>query len=547
MTELISVELLKKVAEELSQPESIRMGDVFSEQKGPVGSSDNLTRTLAGIPEETPQEVAKLKSALSFLNADAKRGNGRLFDQEGNPVDDYWLGVVWGICSLGWTCGESIAREWSQTITRAPYSEDGFKKHWNSYNAAYPRPVTVRSIYLLAKSKGWDDQTTQASLPLQLPFIRNNRPLQVEENLRAVLNHHGVVVRYNQIAKDCEMWIPGFACVGDEWSNASTSKVTDLAIKSGMSSARIPEIVFSMAAQNVYCPVQAYIMSKAWDGSSRFNQFVGQLFLSRTKFAHLLFRKWLIQAIAAAFHPTGIANAGVIVLTGPQAEGKTRIFKDLTSGVPRTFLEGATLDPANRDSVMAVVRHWIVELGEIDATFKKSDLAQLKAFITRQEDVLRRPYAPRESSYPRRTVFAGTVNDYGFLHDLTGNRRFWPIEVQSITRDPNIDYQQLWAEVKTWYDAGETWYLEKREISALAHYSERFVVLDPVVEMLLEHYDFQNATAWTALLMSEICIEIGISHPTKAQQMQLAAAIKKYNGNQPPRLVKGLKRHFVPA
>ena len=54
MTELISVELLKKVAEELSQPESIRMGDVFSEQKGTVGSSDNLTRTLAGIPEETP-------------------------------------------------------------------------------------------------------------------------------------------------------------------------------------------------------------------------------------------------------------------------------------------------------------------------------------------------------------------------------------------------------------------------------------------------------------------------------------------------------------
>jgi putative DNA primase/helicase len=356
-----------------------------------------------------------------------------------------------------------------------------------------------------------------------------------------------VVVRYNQIAKDCEVLIPGFACVADESSNASMSKVTDLAIKAGMTSARISEIVFSMAAQNVYCPVQTYIASRAWDGSSRFDQFVGQLVLSRSKFAHLLVRKWLIQAVAAVYEPKGIASSGVIVLTGPQGSGKSRLFKDLTSGVPQTFLEGTTLDPASRDSVMAVVRHWIVELGEIDATFKRSDLAQLKAFITRQEDVLRRPYAQRESTYPRRTVFAGTVNDHSFLHDLTGNRRFWPIEVRSIVRDPGIDYQQLWAEAKTWYDAREEWFLNQRELDLLKRYSEGYVVLDPVVEELLQHYDFQSATAWNPLSMSEICKKIGIDRPTKAQQMQLASAIKKYNGGQPPRTIYGLKRHFVPV
>jgi hypothetical protein len=548
MTELISIELLKKVAEELSQPDSIRMGDEFSEQKSPVGSLDNLTRTLAGIPEETPQEVAKLKSALSFLNADAKRGSGRLFDDAGNPIDDYWLGVVWGIRSLRWTCGESIAREWSQSITRAPYSEDGFKRHWNSYNAAHPRPVTVGSIYLLAKSKGWDGQTTHTSVPLQLPFIRNKRPLQVEENLRAVLNQHRVVVRYNQIAKDCEVLIPGFACVADESSNASMAKVTDLAIKAGMTSARILELVVSLAAQNVYCPVQTYIGSKAWDGSNRFQQFVGQLVIKKkAQVAHVLIRKWLIQAVAAVYEPEGIANAGVIVMTGSQGLGKSRLFKDLASGVERAFLEGATLDPENRDSVMAAVRHWIVELGEIDATFKRSDLAQLKAFITRQEDLLRRPYAKQESRFPRRTVFAGTVNDHSFLHDLTGNRRFWPIEVQSINRDSTIDYQQLWAEVKTWYDARETWYLSAQESRILDRYSEDYLVHDPVVEALLAHFDFRNASAWIPLTMREICDKIGFDKITKHQQMQLASAIKKYNGNQPPRKKNGIKRHIVPA
>jgi putative DNA primase/helicase len=72
--------------------------------------------------------------------------------------------------------------------------------------------------------------------------------------------------------------------------------------------------------------------------------------------------------------------------------------------------------------VMSAVSHWVVELGELDSTFKKSDVSVLKAFITRRQDKLRRPYARRDSVFPRRTVFAGTVNDYQFLHDNTGNR-----------------------------------------------------------------------------------------------------------------------------
>jgi putative DNA primase/helicase len=74
------------------------------------------------------------------------------------------------------------------------------------------------------------------------------------------------------------------------------------------------------------------------------------------------------------------------------------------------FLEGQTLNPAEKDSVLTAVSHWIVELGELDATFKKADIAQLKAFVTKTSDKVRRPYALKDSSFPRRTVFAGTVN-----------------------------------------------------------------------------------------------------------------------------------------
>ena len=43
--------------------------------------------------------------------------------------------------------------------------------------------------------------------------------------------------------------------------------------------------------------------------------------------------------------------------------------------------DGITLNPSDKDSVMQCVRNWIVELGELDATFRKSDIASLKSFI----------------------------------------------------------------------------------------------------------------------------------------------------------------------
>jgi putative DNA primase/helicase len=261
----------------------------------------------------------------------------------------------------------------------------------------------------------------------------------------------------------------------------------------------------------------------------------------------MLWQKWLIQAIAAAFEPNGIANAGVMILSGDQGMGKTRLLRDITEGVPGCFIEGVTLNPADKDSVLNVASHWIVELGELEATFRKADLAQLKAYVTRTVDVVRRPYARKESNLPRRTVFAGTVNDLYCLHDSTGNRRFWPLRLNSVTRDTQLDYQQLWAEAYSWYLAGETWHLSPSEKITLETHCEMFMMNDPEVEALLEHYPFHGCTSWEKKTMSEICRAIGIEKPTKAQHMRLAEAIRRLNGGQRSQKSNGQNRHFVPA
>ncbi len=386
-----------------------------------------------------------------------------------------------------------------------------------------------------------------SNAPISFPVVgRNGKPLQVTDNLHVIMQHYGINARYNQISKRCEILVPALTCVLDETDNTALTKVIDYAVKAGMNANRIPEMVDALASQNPYCPVRTYIESRSWDGISRFHQFAGQIKSGNTAMTELFIRKWLIQAIGAAYEPKGIANAGVIVLTGAQGVGKTRLFSDLTSGVSGVFLEGQTLNPADKDSVMSAASHWVVELGELDSTFRKADMAQLKAFITRKQDTLRRPYARKDSAFPRRTVFAGTVNDYQFLHDPTGNRRFWPIDVHSISRNSSINYQQLWAEAKSWYEAGERWYLNDSELALLNQHSETFLVSDPDVEALLTQYPFVGCVSWTTQRMGQICTTIGIEKPTRAQTMRLAEAIRKYNGGQRPKESNGVKYHFVP-
>jgi hypothetical protein len=411
--------------------------------------------------------------------------------------------------------------------------------------------ISMASVNFLAEKNPGSKQSQAPSQSVpELVFRYTNdedQPLQVTENLKVVMDRRRIIARYNQITKNPELLLPNMQCVLDEVDNTAITLLTDSAIKAGMSSARIIEMATAIASQNPYCPVRTYIESKPWDGISRFDQFFQQIKTADIDMSKFLMRKWLIQAVAAVYEINGLSGAGTIVFTGLQGVGKTRLFKDLTSGVATTFLEGATLDPSNKDSVMTVCSHWIVELGELDATFKKSDVAQLKAFLTKNIDTLRRPYAKKDSTYRRRTVFAGTVNDLEFLHDPTGNRRFWPIDASSIIRDEKLNYQQLWAEVKTWYEAEETWHLSAAEIQKLNEYSEQFVISDPLIEALHTRYGFAGCSEWEPVLMKQIALQIGLDRVNKGESMRIAAAIRKANGGQKPKNSNGNRYHFVPA
>ena len=61
--------------------------------------------------------------------------------------------------------------------------------------------------------------------------------------------------------------------------------------------------------------------------------------------------KWLLSCVAAVYEPSGVALEGILVFQGEQGLGKTLWFKRLADYDKGWLLEGATLNPSDKDSV----------------------------------------------------------------------------------------------------------------------------------------------------------------------------------------------------
>lgn len=365
------------------------------------------------------------------------------------------------------------------------------------------------------------------------------KPLSTIENMAEMCDRLGVTIRYNVITKEEEILFPGEAFSVDNQANASLAMLMSWCGRFRMPVGQISDFVTYLADKNPYNPVANWISSRPWDGVTRLPALyatvtaAGESQSSEPRIIkEFLLRRWLVSAVAGAFRPNGVSAHGVLVFQGAQYLGKTMWFKRLVPAELGVLSDGLILKPDDRDSVKQAVSNWLVELGELDATFRKSDIAQLKSFLTKDRDVLRRAYARRESTYARRTVFFGSVNPNEFLHDMTGNRRYWTIACEALDLHHNIDMQQLWAEVKALLDAGESWFLTPDEMAMLNDGNKKFEVIDPIQERLSSGLCWDDAQSlWVWKSATDVLIDIGIDRPTQSDSTRAATILRSMNGN----------------
>jgi predicted P-loop ATPase len=322
------------------------------------------------------------------------------------------------------------------------------------------------------------------------PDTAKSGPLSTVKNIEALLNFYQISVSYDVIKKDINVSIPAMNFLKDTAKESRLTHIVSLAKTHRIPRGDIEEFVAYIANQNPTNPVARWITSEPWDGVSRLQAFYDTLTTKESDkpLKETLMRKWMLSAIAAAFSPNGSAGSGILVLQGEQYIGKTKWFKDLVPAELEVTKDGMMLDPKDKDSVYQCVTNWLVELGEVDATFRKADIAQLKAFLTKDTDILRLAYGRKTSEFARRTVFFASVNQMDYLSDPTGNRRFWTIQCTSIKHSHGLPMQQIWAEFYELWKKGESYYLNAEEMRQLNTHNMEFQATDPFEEMYLERY-----------------------------------------------------------
>ena len=254
--------------------------------------------------------------------------------------------------------------------------------------------------------------------------------------------------------------------------------------------AKLKSILLAIATERSYHPIRDYIESlPAWDGVPRVDTlFVDYLGAADTAYTRAVARKMLVAAIARVYQP-GIKFDSVVVLNGPQGMGKSSFFAKLGG---KWFSDSLTIgDMKDKAAPEKLQGYWILELGEL-AGLKKVDVETVKAFITRQDDKFRHSYGYSVEDHPRQCIIVGsTNNEDGFLRDITGNRRFWPVTCASggAHRPWQVAdvVEQLWAEAYMLYQHGEPLYLTP-EVERLAEAEQSGALESDAREGVVEEY-----------------------------------------------------------
>lgn len=235
----------------------------------------------------------------------------------------------------------------------------------------------------------------------------------------------------------------------------------------------VADCIAVVARDSVYHPVCRYLNALKWDGQARLQRWVRDYLGAAGDESYLgaVGSRFMISAVARVMAP-GCQADHVLVLEGPQNIGKTSTARLLA--IQPDWFAGDLPDIHSKDARLQLSGHWIVEIAELKA-FKGSEIEAVKSFMTQTHDTFRPPYGRRAGQFPRQSVFIATTNESEYLHDETGNRRYWPVRCSHIDLERlKRDRDQLWAEAVAEYRAGTPWYLTAdEERLATAEQAER--------------------------------------------------------------------------
>jgi len=367
------------------------------------------------------------------------------------------------------------------------------------------------------------------------PKTDEKKALATRKNLECLISHLKIVVGYD-IIKNRPI-VTGIKSLPGEEENSLIAYLKSSCGLYGLNKSIVDEQLTVIMQENAKNPVVGWLKSiTRTKAHNPINELVDSLPVSNKAWAKIAFNRWFIQCVAAADQSINSGNKhalpkyeSVLTFYGGQGLLKTAFIRSLLPKNLKGYLkDGILLDLSKADSKTEALSSWLTELGELDSTFKKSDISALKAFLSRQEDEIRKPYARAASILPRHTSFFGSVNEERFLRDPTGNRRYLPIIINAEMILPStFNCTDLWAYIWQEYINGAQWWLTKEEEihqqKALKLHED-----NSFEEMLLDEFLFDDDYRPQLLTANDILDSIKISR-TRSNSTALGIALKKLN------------------
>jgi predicted P-loop ATPase len=284
------------------------------------------------------------------------------------------------------------------------------------------------------------------------------------------------------------------------------------------------DVVEDIAHQNPYHPVRDYLDGLKWDGEARIdNWLVRAAQAANTPYVHAISSMLLIAAVRRVRRP-GAKFDELTVLEGVQGQLKSSALRALCP-YDDWFSDDLPLNVDAKQLIERTLGKWVIEASDLSG-MSNTQVEHLKGMLARQVDgPVRLAYARMPIERARQFILIGSTNSHTYLTDDTGNRRFWPIRVETFDlKWIRENRDQLWAEASQREASGASIRLHKDLWEHATLQQERRRTKDPWEETITMVFqeDYQRLTPndiWEAL-------GVPISFRTVAQNSRLGKVLQ---------------------
>lgn len=360
-----------------------------------------------------------------------------------------------------------------------------------------------------AAAEDQQEESKPGSWRTQAGLIRNDKGKYDDtlDNLTKIITHDPLLqaIRYNELTGAIDV-DPAVKLPWEQakpgWADADLAQLK-LYIERMFqlySTAKTNEALQIATSTRRFHPIRQYLAAlPEWDKQERLDRLlIDYLGAENTEYVKAVTRKTFTAAVARVMRP-GCKFDQVLILAGPQGTGKSTLFAKLAGD---WFSDALSLnDMRDKTGSEKLQGYWILELGEL-AGMRKMEVETVKGFLSRTDDKYRAAYARTVESHPRQCVIVGSTNaENGFLRDVTGNRRFWPVNITGESKSKSWDLDQdtvdqLWAEALFRYNAGEPLHLTGAVAADARAQQDAAIETDERVGMVEEYLDVGLPADW---------------------------------------------------